>query len=214
MYEIYDTKAYILKTLLRRENDQGILLFTKDFGLIWASVSGSKKESSKMRNFLQDLTFCKIFLVQGKSGYRITGGKFIENIYFSLREKDDKCGIEKIKSIKNILNLFEKIFHKGEKDENIFALLENFISDLKEKKEKEPKQQSKEHTQKVEELEVIFLSKIFFLLGYLDEKDLLEKIGESNSDKKNDNSRPQIFSEEKIKNLRKKINENISKVAF
>jgi hypothetical protein len=43
-----------------------------------------------MRNFLQDLTFCNIYLVQGKTGYRITGGKFIENIFFNFKEKDKK----------------------------------------------------------------------------------------------------------------------------
>jgi hypothetical protein len=106
-----------------------------------------------MRNFLQDLTFCNIYLVHGKTGYRITGGKFIENIFFSFKKEKDKFSLKKIQSIKNIFILFERIFHKDEKDGKVFELLENFIIDLKKNID----------DKKIEELEIIFLSKIFFL---------------------------------------------------
>ena len=189
MYEIYETKAYVLKTIMRKESDQRVLLFSKDFGLIWADVSGSKKESSKMRNFLQDLTYANFCLVQGKTGYRVTGGKFIENIFFDLQKNQDENLLRKVQSIKNIFVLFEKIFHKDEKDEKVFNLLERLFEDLKEKS----------NEKKIEEKEVVFLSKVFFILGYLDKKDLLQE---------------SEVSTKKIISLRKKVNENISKITF
>jgi predicted MPP superfamily phosphohydrolase len=73
---------------------------------------------------------------------------------------------------------------------------------------------------KNEELEIIFLSKIFFLWGYLDKKDLLENISEKSKDEIHNSDivlhshKIQSFSVSQIKNLREKINENISKIAF
>lgn len=142
-----------------------------------------------MKSFLQDLTFCNIFLVHGKGGYRITGGSFIENLFFYF----DNEGLEKdifkkkIHILKSIFTLFEKVFHKGEKDEKIFNLLVDFTNDIKNQRDKKV----------IEQKEVVFLSHIFFMWGYLDQKDLL-----------------QSSSEKEIQKLREKINENISKIAF
>ena len=208
MYEIYQTQAFILKKKLHKENDERVLIFTKDFGLIWVGASGSKKESSKMRNFLQELSFSNIFLVQGKSGYRLTGGVFISNIFFDLKKEERDIFLKKVKAIKNIFNFLEKILQKSESEEKIFTLLCNFFDDLKKEIKKD----------RAEELEVIFLSKVFFILGYLSKEDLLEFVEENLVREISEADASEIsrtkFSVEEIKNLRIKINENISKIAF
>ncbi len=199
MYEIYDTKGYVLRSLISRESDARVLLFTEKFGLIWANASGAKKDISKFRNLTQDLTKLNVFLVKGKGGYRITGGQFIDNIYFSLKkntEYSDEVFKEKIIIIKNIFLLLEKVFLHNEQDFRIFSLLEIFLDSFK----------KLEHTEVLKEKEVLFLAKLFFLWGYFDQNDLIEKIGQESLKLK--------FSKKEIDNLREKINQNISKVAF
>jgi len=203
MYEIYITKAYVLRSYVSRESDVRVLLFTKEFGLIWANASGAKKDVSKFRNFLQNMTELEAYIVEGKAGYRITGGKFIENFYFSLKENSNKVDLleknifrKKVVVVQNIFSLINKVFLHNEYDYDIFDLLENFLNSLKKISDEET----------LKEKEILFLSKLFFLWGYFDENELIEKIGEESVELK--------FQEKEIDNLREKINKNISKVAF
>ena len=198
MYEIYTTKAYVLRSYISRETDVRVLLFSKEFGLIWANASGAKKDISKFRNFLQNLTELEVYLVEGKAGYRITGGKFIDNIYFSLKEHidEDKIFKKKVVVIQNVFSLLNKVFLHNEHDHDIFNLLENFVTSLQ--------QIHKEDILK--EKEVLFLAKLFYLWGYFDENELVENIGEESLEVK--------FEKKEIDSLREKINSNISKIAF
>jgi len=200
MYEIYETKAYVLRSYLSKENDIRVLFFTEDFGLLWASASGAKKEVSKFRNFLQNLTELKIFLVRGKSGYRVTGGNFIDNIYFNLKKKKTSQLLfkKKVIIIKSIFSLLEKVFLHNEADRKVFKILEDFLKSLDQIDDQEV----------LKEREVIFLSKLFYFLGYFDEGDLLEKPDE------NLFSSEKHFSEKEIVGLRKKINNNLLSIAF
>jgi hypothetical protein len=113
---------------------------------------------------LQNLNEVEIYLVFGKGGYRITGGEFLKNIYFSLKNEKEPGEIfnEKIKIIKNIFNLIEKVFVHNENDEKIFQLLEKFIDFLGEIEE----------VGVLKEKEILFLAKLFYLWGYFDEGDL------------------------------------------
>lgn len=155
-----------------------------------------------------------MYLVEGKAGYRVTGGKFINNIFFSLKESSklsrpvldnleyqDDFGEgyffkKKVTVIKNIFSLLDKIFLHNERDHDIFTLLENFVESLFEINEEDV----------LKEKEVLFLSKLFYLWGYFDENDLLEVIGKESLELK--------FSEKEIQQLKEKINLNISKIAF
>ncbi len=92
-------------------------------------------------------------MVRGKGGYRVTGGQFIDNIYFSLKEDDDKLFQKKILVVKNIFNLLEKVFLHNEADKKIFNLLEAFLNSLGEIKREDL----------LKEREIIFLSKLFYL---------------------------------------------------
>ena len=160
MYEIYTTKAYVLRSYVSRESDVRVLLFSKEFGLIWANASGAKKDVSKFRNFLQNMTELEAYIIEGKAGYRITGGKFINNIYFSLKENHKGPELletdifrKKIVVIQNIFSLINKVFLHNEYDHDIFNLLENFIDAL-------PQIESEEI---LKEKEVLFLAKLFYL---------------------------------------------------
>ncbi len=197
MYEIYKSRAFLLRVEIHKENDQRALFFSADFGLIWVSAQGSKKEFSKFRSLLQELNQIEIYLVKGKGGYRFTGGEFIDNLFFNLKNKKDNLLTEKIFIIKNIFNLLPKFFIYNEPDFKIFDLLEKFIEQVKNIENKEI----------LNEKEVLFLSKIFFLLGYFQKNDLLERVDEE-----------MIwglkFKKKEIKKLRQKINENLAKIAF
>jgi len=149
------------------------------------------------------MTELEAYIVEGKAGYRITGGKFIDNFYFLLKEITKSSGSleknifkKKVVVVQNIFSLINKVFLHNEYDYDTFDLLENFLNSLKKISDEET----------LKEKEVLFLSKLFFLWGYFDENELIEKIGEESVELK--------FQEKEIDNLREKINKNISKVAF
>lgn len=73
MYDKYTTDAVVLKVLPRREADLSVALFTRDFGLVWASASGARKQESRLRPGIQFGSKLRASLVQGRSGWRLAG---------------------------------------------------------------------------------------------------------------------------------------------
>ncbi len=191
MYEIYETEAYVLKNFNQSENDKKILIFSRDFGLIWLSSSGSRKINSKFRSLIQDFSFSKFFLVRGKRDYKMTGGELIENIFFDLEKERDR----KILKLKNFFNLIEKFLIKNHPEPEIYDLLEEFISDLK-----------KIEIDKFKKKEIFYIVKLLNFFGYFDLNFL-----SSNKIDINDFSQITKKDEEKIIF---KINTELKKVAF
>ncbi len=194
MYEIYETEAYIFRSYNNSENDKRTLIFSKDFGLLWVDSSGSRKEVSKFRPFIQDFSYLKIFLVRGKMKFRVTGGDLISNIFFDF--KDAKK--EKVFILKNFFNLIEKILIKNHPEEYIFDLLSEFIFELK-----------KNNLENLKKIEVIFTVKLLILVGYFSE-DFLKEKGFDFSQEINDI----ILDENNIKRIIREINEQLRKIAF
>lgn len=60
------------------ESDRSLVLFTRDFGLIWARGSAVRRESSKMRGALQTATRSRVSLIKGKQGWRMAGATALE----------------------------------------------------------------------------------------------------------------------------------------
>ncbi|PID83276.1 hypothetical protein CSB11_01930 [Candidatus Campbellbacteria bacterium] len=177
MYQVYQTKAFILKSETQKEQDQKVLVFSFEFGLVWVNVSSSKKDGSKMRNFLQNFTFADLYLVVGKGGFRLTGGQFLENFYYAFKYNKE----EKIRIVQNIFNLISKNLISQHPEKEIFSLFEKFVFEIKDLKD----------LKSVKEKELIFLANFLFQLGYFEEKYILK-----------DN-----FSKQDFELLQKKVNE-------
>ena len=73
MYHKYQTEALVLGSREVGEADKVCALYTRDFGLVRARVSGVRKETSKMRYALQHYSRANVGLVRGARGWRVAG---------------------------------------------------------------------------------------------------------------------------------------------
>ena len=194
MYEIYETESFVFRSYNSSENNKRTLIFSKDFGLIWVDSSGSRKEVSKFRPFIQDFSHLKIFLVRGKMKFRVTGGDLISNIFFDFKENKK----QKIIPLKNFFSLIEKVLIKNHREEDIFDLLVSFIFELK-----------KTFLGDLKKVEIIFTVKLLILVGYFNEEFLEERGIDFNEKVENIE-----LNENEIKRIIREINEQLRKIAF
>lgn len=194
MYEIYETESFVFRSYDVSENNKRTLIFSRDFGLIWVDSSGSRKEISKFRPFLQDFSHLKIYLVRGKLKFRVTGGNLISNIFFNF--KDNKK--DKILIIKNFFNLIEKVLIKEQKDEYIFDLILDFMEELKER-----------DSRCLKKVELVFVVRLLLEVGYFS-SDFLEERGFDFENHLEDIK----LDDDKIKRITREINEQLKRIAF
>lgn len=71
-HHIYHTRGIILGSVPIGESNRFYKIFTEELGLVGASAQSVRKEESKLRYVLQDLSFINVDLVRGKEVWRIT----------------------------------------------------------------------------------------------------------------------------------------------
>ena len=147
MHRIYNTEAYVLKSLNFGEANKFFFLFTKDFGLIRASAQGIRHLKSKLRYSLQDFCYTKISLVRGREMWRITGAEKITTFCHSCAGRNPEIlglnssnnslievSSEKFLILSRIFSLLLRLLHGEEKNEKIFELLNSGMLFLKQEK--------------------------------------------------------------------------------
>lgn len=77
---IYQTEAIVLSKRNFGEAEQFISFYTKEFGNIRATARGVRLLKSKLRSFLDNLSFVKIGLVQGREFWRVVDASEMEAI--------------------------------------------------------------------------------------------------------------------------------------
>lgn len=78
MYQKYQTEALVLNSRETGEADKVCMLYTRDFGLVRARVSGVRNERSKMRYALQHYSRANVGLIRGSRGWRLAGAIALE----------------------------------------------------------------------------------------------------------------------------------------
>ncbi|HYF10266.1 MAG TPA: recombination protein O N-terminal domain-containing protein [Candidatus Paceibacterota bacterium] len=73
-YQTYQTEAVVLRSGNMREANRYYHLLTREFGVIQATAQAVRKEASKLRYSLQDLTRTEVTLVRGRE-WRIVGAR-------------------------------------------------------------------------------------------------------------------------------------------
>lgn len=73
-YQTYQADAVVLRSGNVKEANRYYYLLTRDFGVIQATAQAVRKEASKLRYSLQDLTRTEVTLVRGKE-WRIVGAR-------------------------------------------------------------------------------------------------------------------------------------------
>lgn len=113
MYTIHNIKAYIISVTPRSDADHLMICVSDEYGLMYVSIKGSRKEQSKHRFVAQPFTFARVHCIKGKAGWRLTGIEEVDRI-----SKDSvvlPCFI-------NLSNLIAKLVH-GEESGILFSIL-------------------------------------------------------------------------------------------
>lgn len=156
MHTIYETEAFVLRSIDQSESDSVLVLFTKDLGKLYVKAKGVRSLSSKLRYSIQDYSFVKVSLVCGKQGWRLVNANLIESLFV-------ENNLEKFKIIKNIFSLIDRIIHTESGEPKVFEALKDGCLQIKNVESKY-----------LDILECIIVLKILNFLGYLDIDD--EKI--------------------------------------
>lgn len=90
MYAIHTTPGFIIDSRPRGEAGKLLSIFTRDFGLIYASAQGIRLEKSKLRYYTQDYAMGTYSLVRGKEFWRLTSAAGEANML-----SDDICKSDK-----------------------------------------------------------------------------------------------------------------------
>src|SRR3989344_7302638 len=80
-YQIYTTEGIVLRGKPFGESHKFLQIYTKDFGLIGASVRSVRDLKSKLRYNLATLSCSEISLVRGKNEWKIVSARLSRNFY-------------------------------------------------------------------------------------------------------------------------------------
>jgi DNA repair protein RecO len=158
MHHIYHTEGLILGSKNFGETGKYYSIFTRDLGMIYASASGVRKMSSKLRFILQDFSYVKIDLVQGRDFWRVTSASKTNEL-----EQLFKNG-ETFAVFYNIANLLKRLLAGVEPNEALFADLINGLSVLEKIEKKED----------LRNVEVVLVLRILNNLGYIGGNEILK----------------------------------------
>lgn len=77
----YETKAIVISSKDSKDKDKEVLLYSLDFGKIYAKFKGVKNQKSKLKAGKEVFTFGDFFIEEGKVGSIVTGVNIIESFY-------------------------------------------------------------------------------------------------------------------------------------
>lgn len=126
-HQIYHTEGFIIDRRDLRETDVLLYIYTFDFGLVVARVSGIRQVASKMRQHALPLRYIRVSLVRGKELWRVVGLMQLDLIEWASLNQAQKELLSKI------ANLFRYFVHGEETSVLLFGELKaslNFLVDL------------------------------------------------------------------------------------
>ncbi len=77
-YTVYTTEGFILSTSPHGEANRLYCIFTREFGVIYATAQGVRLAKSKLRGHLTEFSRASVSLVKGKEFWRLTSAQVIE----------------------------------------------------------------------------------------------------------------------------------------
>ena len=158
MHHIHHTEGLILGSRNSGEAGKYYYIFTRDLGMIYATAQGVRKMSSKLRFVLQDFSYLKIDLVQGKDFWRITNAAKTNELEILTKSPG------KFEVFANIARLLKRLLAGVEPNEELFADLISSLRILE-------KAQTKDDLRNIEAIMVL---RIVSNLGYIGGNEVLE----------------------------------------
>lgn len=163
MHHIYHTEGIILGSKNYGETGKYYSIFTRDLGMVYASAQGVRKMSSKLRFILQDFSYIKVDLVQGKDFWRITSASKTN----SLDQLSKNLGTFGVLS--NVANLLKRLLAGIEPNEALFKDLLNGLHIL----------EKTETPEDLRNIEAIIVLRILNNLGYIGGDDVMQNLVKS-----------------------------------
>lgn len=87
MHPIHNTEAFVLKSIESGEANKRVWLFTKEYGLIVATVQGVRKPGAKLRAHITDYCYIKADIVKGRDVWRLVSAQIQENPFVGEYDK-------------------------------------------------------------------------------------------------------------------------------
>lgn len=166
-HHIYHTQGFVLSSRNTGEANKILTVFTRELGLIRATVQGIRLNKSKLKFSIQDLSFATIDFVKGKEVWRITSAKNITSFPLARANNDSLVLIMRISS------LLERFCGPEISNEKIFDELIQALYILDDNVENSTR----------EALELHLVLRIMHELGYIGESDLLSRYLATSFDK-------------------------------
>ena len=79
MHSIHHTEAVVLKSTIHGEANKRLWLFTREFGLVVASMQGVRKPGAKLASHSSDYSIIRVDLVKGREVWRLISAKVVKN---------------------------------------------------------------------------------------------------------------------------------------
>jgi recombinational DNA repair protein (RecF pathway) len=79
MHPIIHTDAFVLKSIESGEANKRVWLFTREFGLIVATVQGVRKAGAKLRSHITDYCYIHADIIKGRDVWRLVSAQIQEN---------------------------------------------------------------------------------------------------------------------------------------
>lgn len=167
-YHIYTTEGIVLSQRGVKESDRLYSIFTRDLGLVYVRALGARKETSKLKGSLEPFSLATISLVKGKNQWRLTSAHLIESST-SLQKKNRRMFL----ALARGFSLLEKLVQGEEIHPEFFDAIKNIFLFVK-------------HSETIEKmhegLEVVFVARMLFYLGYLREEEETKELVEGDLD--------------------------------
>jgi len=144
-YTIHTTEGLVLSFKPLREADRVYSIMTKELGLIRATATGVRKDSSKLRGSLEPISLSSISLVRGKEYWRAISVELIKKI-------------PSLPEIARPLALLDKLVQGEAPNPELFEAIKEMLTPSVNKDD--------------EMFEVRLVATILFHLGYLKKSDL------------------------------------------
>jgi len=160
-HHIYQTEGYVCGGKNIGEANRLLFLFTKDLGMITATVQGIRLLKSKLRYSLQDLSYAGISLVKGKNSWKVT------NAHQIFQADLLETGREKYRLRLRIFSLLRRLLAGEEKNEKLFTLLHTGLTQLS--------QIENTDVQGVKNFECLLVLRVLHNLGYCGDSEPLRE---------------------------------------
>jgi recombinational DNA repair protein (RecF pathway) len=189
MYQKYTTEGFIVNTRGSGEADRLFLIYTKDFGMIFAHATSVRMSKSKLRPHLNIGSKLYLTVLKSKNRWKLT----------EAREGEEKLihNTPEYKVFLKIMTVLKSLIHGEEKNESLFEVMFNFYRFLLNNKNNEA----------LEGAELLVMVSILNVLGYGDELGV-----EGYSDKFEGENLEKILADRT--NIIKKINKSLKATGF